>query len=54
MPIKGLLTIAGIRFLFTSFVPNFQNFGVISKPAVDTAAEARGLRFALFGFLGVL
>src|SRR5262245_14324216 len=26
IPIKGLLTIEGIRFLFTSFVPNFQNF----------------------------
>jgi aminobenzoyl-glutamate transport protein len=30
IPIKGLLTIEGIRFLFTSFVVNFQNFGVIA------------------------
>jgi aminobenzoyl-glutamate transport protein len=27
IPVKGLLTIDGIRFIFTSFVANFQNFG---------------------------
>jgi aminobenzoyl-glutamate transport protein len=27
--VKGLLTTDGIRFLFTSFVTNFQNFGVV-------------------------
>lgn len=30
IPIKGLLTIAGIRFIFTSFVSNFQGFGVVA------------------------
>ncbi len=30
IPINGLLTIEGIRFLFTSFVANFQNFGVVA------------------------
>src|SRR5688572_10762450 len=30
IPVRGLLTINGIRFLFTSFVPNLQNFGVIA------------------------
>jgi len=30
IPVKSLLTIEGIRFIFTSFVANFQNFGVIA------------------------
>lgn len=30
IPVKSLLTIDGIRFIFTSFVANFQNFGVIA------------------------
>jgi aminobenzoyl-glutamate transport protein len=30
IPVKSLLTIEGIRFIFTSFVANLQNFGVIA------------------------
>ena len=30
IPVRSLLTIEGIRFIFTSFVANFQNFGVIA------------------------
>src|SRR6185503_19762900 len=30
IPIHSLLSIAGIRFIFTSFVPNFAGFGVIA------------------------
>ena len=30
IPVRSLLTIDGIRFIFTSFVANFQNFGVIA------------------------
>jgi aminobenzoyl-glutamate transport protein len=30
IPIKGLLTTEGIRYIFTSFVANFQNFGVVA------------------------
>jgi aminobenzoyl-glutamate transport protein len=51
IPIKGLLTIEGIRFLFTSFVPNFQNFGVIAVTFIAMMgaglAEAAGLMGAL-------
>jgi aminobenzoyl-glutamate transport protein len=51
IPIKGLLTIEGIRFLFTSFVPNFQNFGVIAVTFVAMMgaglAESAGLMGAL-------
>jgi aminobenzoyl-glutamate transport protein len=51
IPIKGLLTIDGIRFLFTSFVPNFQNFGVIAVTFVAMMgaglAENAGLMGAL-------
>jgi aminobenzoyl-glutamate transport protein len=51
IPIKGLLTIDGIRFLFTSFVPNFQNFGVIAVTFIAMMgaglAESAGLMGAL-------
>jgi len=51
IPIKGLLTIEGIRFLFTSFVPNFQNFGVIAVTFIAMMgaglAESVGLMGAL-------
>ncbi len=51
IPIKGLLTIEGIRFLFTSFVPNFQNFGVIAVTFIAMMgaglAESAGLMGAL-------
>jgi aminobenzoyl-glutamate transport protein len=51
IPIKGLLTIEGIRFLFTSFVPNFQNFGVIGVTFIAMMgaglAESAGLMGAL-------
>jgi aminobenzoyl-glutamate transport protein len=51
IPVKGLLTIDGIRFLFTSFVPNFQNFGVIAVTFVAMMgaglAENAGLMGAM-------
>jgi aminobenzoyl-glutamate transport protein len=51
IPIRGLLTIEGIRFLFTSFVPNFQNFGVIAVTFIAMMgaglAESAGLMNAL-------
>src|SRR5215813_3799642 len=51
IPVKGLLTIEGIRFLFTSFVPNFQNFGVIAVTFIAMMgaglAEGAGLMGAL-------
>ncbi len=51
IPIKGLLTVEGIRFLFTSFVPNFQNFGVIAVTFIAMMgaglAESAGLMGAL-------
>lgn len=50
-PIKGLLTIEGIRFLFTSFVANFQNFGVIAVAFIAMlgagVAEGAGMMDAL-------
>lgn len=49
--IRGLLTIDGIRFIFTSFVTNFQNFGVIGVTFIAMmgagAAEGAGLMDAL-------
>ena len=30
IPIKSLLNADGIRFIFTSFVPNFAGFGVVA------------------------
>ena len=45
------MTIEGIRFLFTSFVPNFQNFGVIAVTFIAMMgaglAESAGLMGAL-------
>lgn len=46
-PVNGLLTVEGIRFLFTSFVANFQNFGVIAVVFITMlgagVAEGAGL-----------
>ncbi|HEV8194083.1 MAG TPA: AbgT family transporter, partial [Ktedonobacterales bacterium] len=51
VPIKGLLTVEGIRFIFTSFVSNFQNFGVVAVTFIAMlgagAAEGAGLMDAL-------
>ncbi|HEX6510309.1 MAG TPA: AbgT family transporter [Chloroflexota bacterium] len=51
VPVKGLLTIDGIRFIFTSFVPNFANFGVIAVTFIAMMgaglAEGVGLMNAL-------
>ena len=51
IPIRGLLTIEGIRFLYTSFVTNFQNFGVIAVTFIAMMgaglAESAGLMGAL-------
>src|SRR5262249_44783051 len=51
IPIRGMLTIEGIRFLFTSFVVNFQNFGVIAVTFIAMMgaglAENAGLMGAL-------
>ena len=51
IPVKGLLTIEGIRFLFTSFVPNFQNFGVIAVTFI--AMMGAGLAESV-GMMGAL
>jgi aminobenzoyl-glutamate transport protein len=49
--VKGLLTVEGIRFLFTSFVPNFQGFGVVAITFIAMmgagVAEAAGMMAAL-------
>lgn len=49
--IKSLLTIDGIRFLFTSFVPNFQGFGALAVTLIAMmgagAADVGGLLAAL-------
>ncbi len=49
--VRGLLTIEGIRFLFTSFVTNFQGFGVVAVTFIAMmgagAAEGAGLMGAL-------
>jgi aminobenzoyl-glutamate transport protein len=51
IPIKPLLSIEGIRFIFTSFVPNFAGFGVIAVTFIALmgagVAEAGGLMGAL-------
>ena len=51
IPIKGLLTIDGIRFIFSSFVTNFQGFGVVAVTFIAMlgagAAEGAGLMGAL-------
>jgi aminobenzoyl-glutamate transport protein len=49
--IQSLLSIDGIRFLFTSFVPNFQGFGALAVTLIAMmgagAAEVAGLMAAL-------
>lgn len=49
--IQSLLTVEGIRFIFTSFVANFQGFGVIAVTFIAMmgagVAEAAGLMGAL-------
>ncbi|MBE2232062.1 MAG: AbgT family transporter [Anaerolinea sp.] len=49
--IRSLLTIDGIRFMFTSFVPNFQGFGALAVTLIAMmgagAAEVAGLMAAL-------
>ncbi len=51
IPIKSLLSIDGIRFLFTSFVTNFQGFGALAVTLIAMmgagAAEVAGLLAAL-------
>ena len=51
IPIRGLLTTEGIRFIFTSFVSNFAGFGVVAVTFVALmgagVAEAGGLMAAL-------
>ena len=55
VPIRSLLDAEGIRFLFTSFVPNFAGFGVIAVTFVALmgagVAEASGLMAALIRLL---
>ena len=55
IPVKSLLDVEGIRFLFTSFVPNFAGFGVIAVTFVALmgagVAEASGLMAALIRVL---
>ena len=57
VPIQSLLTTEGIRFIFTSFVPNFAGFGVVAVTFVALmgagVAEAGGLMGALIrGLVG--
>src|SRR5262245_688410 len=51
VPVQGMLTITGIRFIFTSFVPNFQGFGVVAIAFIAMmgagVAEAAGLMNAM-------
>ncbi len=53
--INSLLNIDGIRFLFTSFVPNFQGFGALAVTLIAMmgagAAEVAGLMAALIRML---
>jgi aminobenzoyl-glutamate transport protein len=55
VPVKSLLDVEGIRFIFTSFVPNFAGFGVIAVTFVALmgagVAEASGLMAALIRLL---
>ncbi|HEY7130993.1 MAG TPA: AbgT family transporter [Candidatus Limnocylindrales bacterium] len=55
IPIKSLLDVEGIRFVFTSFVPNFAGFGVIAVTFVALmgagVAEGSGLMGALIRLL---
>ena len=49
--IRSLLNVEGIRFLFTSFVPNFQGFGALAVTLIAMmgagAADVAGLLAAL-------
>jgi aminobenzoyl-glutamate transport protein len=49
--IRSLLTVEGIRFIFTSFVPNFQGFGALAVTLIAMmgagVAEVGGLMAAL-------
>ncbi len=51
IPIRSLLTSEGIRFIFTSFVPNFSNFAVVGVTFIALlgagVAEEAGLMNAL-------
>jgi aminobenzoyl-glutamate transport protein len=51
IPVQSLLTTEGIRFIFTSFVPNFAGFGVVAVTFVALmgagVAEGAGLMAAL-------
>jgi aminobenzoyl-glutamate transport protein len=53
--IRSLLTVEGIRFLFSSFVSNFQNFGVVAVTFIAMmgagVAEAAGMMSALIRML---
>ena len=55
IPINSLLDVDGIRFIFTSFVPNFAGFGVIAVTFIALmgagVAEASGLMGALIRLL---
>jgi aminobenzoyl-glutamate transport protein len=55
IPIKSLVDVAGIRFIFTSFVPNFAGFGVVAVTFIALmgagVAEASGLMAALIRLL---
>lgn len=51
IPVQSLLTVAGIRFIFSSFVANFAGFGVVAVTLIAMAgvgvAEQSGLMGAL-------
>ncbi len=55
IPVNALLSVEGIRFIFTSFVPNFAGFGVIAVTFVALmgagVAEASGLMGSLIRLL---
>jgi aminobenzoyl-glutamate transport protein len=55
IPIRSLLDVEGIRFIFTSFVPNFAGFGVIAVTFVALmgagVAEKSGLMGSLIRLL---
>src|SRR5262245_36593878 len=55
IPVKSLLDVAGLRFIFTSFVPNFAGFGVMAVTFIALmgagVAEGSGLMGALIRLL---
>jgi aminobenzoyl-glutamate transport protein len=55
IPVQSLLTVDGIRFIFTSFVPNFASFGVFAVTFIALmgagVAEASGLMGSLIRLL---